>query len=164
MAAKQLAKPKDQMKKLLDKGHIHPSSPSWGALVIFVPKKDDTQQMCVYYRTLNVVTIKNKYPLPRIDSLFDQLHGVCVFSKIDLRSGQDQLKIRECDILRTTLILRSGLYEYTVMSFESTNAPTYFMDLIDKVFMWYLDKFVIVFLDGILVYSKSKEEHVRLVL
>jgi hypothetical protein len=127
--------------------------------VIFVSKKDGTQRLCVDYRALNEVTVKNKYLLPRIDDLFDKLHGVCVFSKIDLRLGYHQLKIRECDIWKTAFILRYGLYEYTVISFGLTNAPAYFMYLMNKVFMEYLDKFVVVFIDDILVYSRSEEEH-----
>jgi hypothetical protein len=127
--------------------------------MIFVPKKDGTQRLCVDYRALNEVTFKNKYPLARIDDLFDQLRGVCVFSKIDLRSRNHQLKIRECDILKTAFVSRYGLYEYTVMSFGLTNAPAYFMYLMNKVFMEYLDKFVVVFIDDILVYSRSEKEH-----
>jgi hypothetical protein len=132
--------------------------------VIFVPKKDGTQRMCVDYRALNEVTVKNKYSLLIIDDLFDQLHGACVFSKIDVRSGYHQLKIRECDIPKTTFVSRYGLYEYTVMSFGLTNALAYFMYLMNKVFMEYLDKFVVVFIDDILVYSRSEEEHLHLVL
>ena len=135
--------------------------------MIFVAKKDGTQRMCVDYRSLNEVTIKNKYPLPRIDDLFDQLKGAGVFSKINLRSRYHQLKIYQEDILKTTFSTRYGLYEYTVMSFGLTNAPAYFMNLMNKVFMEYLDKFVIVFIDDILIYSKSEEEHeehLRLVL
>jgi hypothetical protein len=123
--------------------------------------------MCVDYRSLNEVTIKNKYPLPRIDDLFDQLKGACVFSKIDLHSGYHQLKIHASDIPKTAFTTRYGLYEYTVMSFGLTNAPSYFMYLMNKVFMEFLDKFVVVFIDDILVFSKTKEEHVehlRLVL
>jgi hypothetical protein len=127
--------------------------------VIFVPKKDGTQRLCMDYRALDEVTVKNKYPLPRIDDLFNQLHGVCVFSKIDLRLRYHQLKIRECDIPKTTFVLMYGLYEYTVMSFGLTNAPAYFMYLMNKVFMEYLDKFVVVFIDDILVYSRIEEEH-----
>jgi hypothetical protein len=158
---------KKQIKKLQDKGFIRPSSSPWGAPVIFVDKKDDTQRMCVDYWSLNEVTIKNKYPLPRIDDLFDQLRGACVFSKIDLRSRYHQLKIRASDVPKITFTTRYELYEYTVMSFGLTNAPAYFMYLMNKVFIEYLDKFIVVFIDDILVFSKTKEEHaehLRLVL
>jgi hypothetical protein len=132
-----------------------------------VEKKNGTQWMCVDYRSLNEVTIKNKYPLPWIEDLFDQMKGASVFSKIDLRSGYHQLKIRESDIPKTAFHTRYGLYEYTVMSFELTNAPAYFRYLMNKVFMEYLDKFVVVFIDDILIFSKMEEEHeehLRLVL
>jgi len=115
--------------------------------------------MCVDYRQLNDVTIKNKYPLPRIDDLFDQLSGAKVFSKIDLRTRYHQLKIKKEDIPKTAFTTRYGLYEYTVMSFGLTNAPAFFMHMMNKVFMDFLDKFVVVFIDDILIYSKSKEEH-----
>jgi hypothetical protein len=111
------------------------------------------------YRSLNEVSIKNKYPLPRIGNLFDQLKGACVFSKIDLRSGYHQLKIRASNIPKTTFITRYGLYEYTVILFGLTNAPAYFIYLMNKVFMEYLDKFVVVFIDDILIFSKNEEEH-----
>jgi hypothetical protein len=117
MSNPELAKLKEHIKELPEKRFIHPSSSPWGAPVIFVQKKDGTQRLCVDYHALNEITIKNKYPLSRIDDLFDQLCGVCVFSKIDLRSGYHQLKIRECDISKTAFISRYGLYEYTVMSF-----------------------------------------------
>jgi hypothetical protein len=130
-----------------------------GAPVIFVLKKDGTQRLCMDYRTLNEVTVKNRYPLHRIDDLFDELCGACVFSKIDLQSGYHLLKIRECDIPKTTFVSRYGLCEYTVMSFGLTNALAYFMYLMNKVFIEYLDKFVVVFIDDILVYSISEEEH-----
>jgi hypothetical protein len=159
MATPELAELKEHIKELLEKGFIHPSSSPWGAPAIFVPKKDGTQRLCMDYRVLNEVTVKNKFPLPWIDDLFDQLHGACVFSKIDLRSGYHQLKIRECDISKTAFVLRYGLYEYTMMSFGLTNAPAYFMYLMNKVCMEYLDKFVVVFIDDILVYSRSEEEH-----
>nr|ABF97606.1 retrotransposon protein, putative, Ty3-gypsy subclass [Oryza sativa Japonica Group] len=126
-----------------------------------MPKKNGSMRMCVDYRSLNEVTIKNKYPLPRIDDLFDQLKGAKVFSKIDLRSGYNQLKIRIGDIPKTTFSTRYGLYEFTVMSFGLTNAPVYFMNLMNKVFTDYLDKFVVVFIDDILIYSKDEEEHVK---
>jgi hypothetical protein len=135
MATPELAEMKEHIKELLEKGFIRPSSSPWGSPMIFVPKKDGIQRLCVNYCALNEVTIKNKYPLPRIDDLFDQLCGVCVFSKIDLLSGYHQLKIRECDIPKTGFGLRYGLYEYIVMSFGLTNAPYYFMYLMNKVFM-----------------------------
>nr|AAK92604.1 Putative retroelement [Oryza sativa Japonica Group] len=122
-------------------------------------QKDHTQRMCVDYRALNDVTIKNKYPLPRIDDLFDQLKGATVFSKIDLRSGYHQLRIKEEDIPKTAFTTRYGLFECTVMSFGLTNAPAFFMNLMNQVFMEYLDKFVVVFIDDILIYSRTKEEH-----
>jgi hypothetical protein len=127
--------------------------------MIFVSKNDGRQRLCVDYRALNEVTVKNKYTLPRIDDLFDQLCGACVFSKINLRLRYHQLEIRECDISKIAFILKFGLYEYTVMSFELTNALVYFMYLMNKVFMEYLDKFVMVFIDDILIYSRSEEEH-----
>ena len=138
-----------------------------GTPLLLVEKKDKTLRMVVDYRSFNEVTIKNKYPLPMINDLFDQLQGAKVFSKIDLRSGYHQLKIRELDIPKTTFTTRYGLYEYTVMSFGLTNAPTYFMSMMNKVFMEFLDKFVVVFIHDILVYSKNEEEHMehlRLVL
>nr|AAK52169.1 putative polyprotein [Oryza sativa Japonica Group]AAN64470.1 putative polyprotein [Oryza sativa Japonica Group] len=159
MAANELAEVKRQVDDLLQKGYIRPSSSPWGAPVIFVEKKDHTQRMCVDYRALNDVTIKNKYPLPRIDDLFDQLKGATVFSKIDLRSGYHQLRIKEEDIPKTAFTTRYGLFECTVMSFGLTNAPAFFMNLMNKVFMEYLDKFVVVFIDDILIYSHTKEEH-----
>ncbi|WVZ63831.1 LOW QUALITY PROTEIN: hypothetical protein U9M48_013429 [Paspalum notatum var. saurae] len=150
---------KKNIDELLGKEFIRPSSSPWAFPVLFVDKKDGSRRMCVDYRALNDVTIKNKYPLPRIDDLFDQLQGACVFSKIDLRSGYHQMKIRPSDIPKTAFITRFGLYEYTVMSFGLTNAPAYFMNLMNKVFMEYLDKFFVVFIDDILIYSKTEEEH-----
>nr|AAN04995.1 retrotransposon protein, putative, Ty3-gypsy sub-class [Oryza sativa Japonica Group] len=167
MGANELAEVKKQVDEQLQKGYIRPSTSPWGAPVIFVEKKDKTKRMCIDYRALNEVTIKNKYPLPRIDDLFDQLKGATVFSKIDLRSGYHQLRIREEDIPKTAFITRYGLFECTVMSFGLTNAPAFFMNLMNKVFMEFLDKFVVVFIDDILIYSKSEEEHeqhLRLVL
>jgi hypothetical protein len=166
MITPELAELKEHIRELLEKGFIHPSSSPWGALVIFV-LKDGTQRLCVDYRALNDVAVKNKYLLPRIDDLFDQLRGACVCSNIDLRLGYHQLKVRECDIPKTAFVLRYGLYEFTVMSFGLTNARTYFMYMMNKVFMEYLDKFVVVFIDDILVYSRKEEEHdghLRLVL
>jgi hypothetical protein len=114
-----------------------------------VKKKNGSLRLCVDYRPLNAVTIKNKYPLPRIDVLFDQLAGVKVFSKIDHRSGYHQIKIRPCVIPKTAFSTRYDLYEYLVMSFGLTNAPAYFMYLMNSVFMTELDKFVVVFIDDI---------------
>ena len=121
----------DQLQDLLSKGFILPSVSPWGAPVLFVKKKDGTMRMCIDYRQLNKVTVKNKYPLPRIDDLFDQLQGASLFSKIDLRSGYHQLKIRASDIPKTAFRTRYGHYEFLVMSFGLTNAPAAFMELIN---------------------------------
>jgi len=144
MPPNELAELKNQLKELLDKGFIRPSSSEWGCPALFVKKKDHWLRMCVDYRPLNAVTIKIKYPLPRIDILFDQLSKAKVFSKIDLSSGYHQIKIHPQDILKTTFSIRYGLYEYLVMSFGLTNAPAYFMYLMNSVFMPELDKFVVV--------------------
>jgi hypothetical protein len=149
------------LEELLEKGFIYPSSSPWGCPTIFVKKKDGTLWMCVDYCPLNAVTIKNKYPLPRIDTLFDQLAGAMVFSKIDLRSGYHQIKIRPYDIPKIAFSTRYRLYEYLVMSFNLTNAPAFFMYLMNLVFMLELDKFVVVFIDDILIYSKNDEEHAQ---
>jgi hypothetical protein len=159
MPPTELAEMKKQLQQLLDKGFICPSTLPWGCLALFVKKKDESLRLCIDYRPLNAVTIMNKYTLPRIDVLFDQLVGAKVFSKIDLCSGYHQIKIRASDIPKTAFSTRYGLYEYLVMSFGLTNAPAYFMYLMNSVFMPELDKFVVVFIDDILVYSKSKEEH-----
>jgi hypothetical protein len=167
MDVKDLAELKKQIEELLSKGFIRPSSSPWGASTLFVDKKDGSRCMCVDYRSLHEVTIKNKYPLPRIEDLVDQMIGAKVFSKIDLRSGYHQLKIRMEDIPKTAFTSRYGLYEFTVMSDGLTNAPAYFMYPMNKDFMEYLDKFVIVFIDDILVFSRNEkehDEHLRLVL
>jgi hypothetical protein len=136
---KDLIELKKQIEELLEKGFIRPSLAPWGAPVLFVNEKDGSRRMCVDYRSLNEVTIKNKYPLPRIEDLFDQMRGAKVFSKIYLRSGYHQLKIRTEEIPKTTFTTRYGLYEFLVMSFGLTIAPAYFMNLMNKVFMEYLD-------------------------
>jgi hypothetical protein len=167
MPINELVELKKQIVELQAKGFICPSSSPWGAPMLFMEKKDGTQWMCVDYQSLNEVTIKNKYHHPWIEGLFDQMKGASVFLKIDLRSTYHKLKIQELDIPKTAFCTRYGLYEYTVMSFGLTNAPTYFMYLMNKVFMEYLDKFIVVFIDDILIFSKTEEEHekhLRLVL
>ncbi|GJS58348.1 putative reverse transcriptase domain-containing protein [Tanacetum coccineum] len=157
----------EDLPELSDKGFIRPSSSPWGAPVLFVKKKDGSFRICIDYQELNKLTVKNRYPLPRIDDLFDQLQGSSVYSKIDLRSGYHQLRVREEDIPKTAFRTRYGHYEFQVMPFGLTNAPAVFMDLMNRVCKPYLDKFVIVFIDHILIYSKNKkerEEHLRTIL
>jgi hypothetical protein len=161
MTPKELAELKVQLNELMDKGYICPSSSPWSCPALFVKKKKQSLRLCVDYRPLNAVTVKNKYLLPCIDILFYQLTGARVFSKVDLRSGYHQIKIRLEDVPKTAFSTRYGLYEYLVMSFGLTNAPTHFMYLMNSVFMPELDKFVVVFVDDILIYSKSEEEHAQ---
>ncbi|GJX95373.1 putative reverse transcriptase domain-containing protein [Tanacetum coccineum] len=148
-----------QLRELQDKGFIRPSSSPLGALVLFVKKKDGAFRMCIDYRELNKLTVKNRYPLPRIDDLFDQMQGSQFFSKIDLRFGYHQLRVHEDDILKTAFRTHYGHFEFTIMPFGLTNVPAVFMDLMNRVCRPYLDKFVIVFIDDILIYSKTQEEH-----
>jgi len=167
MSASELGELKKQMEKLLEKQLIRPSVSPWGALVLLVKKKDGCMKLCVDYRQLNKVTIKNRYPLPRIDDLMDQLVGAEVFSKIDLRSGYHHIRLKAEDISKTAFKMRYGHYEYSVMPFGVTNVPGVFMEYMNKIFHPYLDQFVVVFIDDILVHLKSKEdhaEHVRVVL
>ncbi|GMI67523.1 hypothetical protein HRI_000421600 [Hibiscus trionum] len=159
MAPKELKELKTQLQELLDRGFIRPSVSPWGAPVLFVKKKDGTMRMCIDYRQLNKLTIKNRYPLPRIDDLFDQFRGAAVFSKTDLRSGYYQLKVKDVDVPKTAFRTRYGHYEFLVMPFGLTNAHAAFMDMMNRVFHEYLDKFVMVFIDDILVYSRTEEEH-----
>ncbi|GKE13974.1 reverse transcriptase domain-containing protein, partial [Tanacetum coccineum] len=149
----------DQLQELADRGFIRPSTSPWGAPVLFVKKKDGSFRMCIDYRELNKLTIKNRYPLPRIDDLFDQLQGSSVYSKIDLISGYHQLRVRDEDIPKTAFRTRYEHYEFQVMPFGLTNAPAVFMDLMNRMCKLYLDKFMIVFIDDILIYSRNKEEH-----
>jgi hypothetical protein len=148
-----------QLKELLDPGLICPSVSPWGALVIFIRKKVGSWRLCIDCRQLNKAAIKNQYPLPRIDDLFDQTKGATMFSKIDLRSGYHELRIREDDVPKTALKTRFGHYALTVFPFGLTNAPGVFMSLVNGVFREYLDKFVQVFIDDILIYSRTMEEH-----
>ncbi|GJQ98606.1 putative reverse transcriptase domain-containing protein [Tanacetum coccineum] len=157
----------EQLQELQDKGFIRPSHSPWGAPVLFVKKKDGSFCMCIDYHELNKLTIKNRYPLPRIDDLFGQLQGARYFSKIDLRSGYHQLRVHDDDISKTAFRIRYGHFEFMVMPFGLTNAPAVFMDLMNRVCKPYLDKFVIVFIEDILIYSKTKEDyenHLRLML
>ena len=141
---------------MLDRGFIKQRTSPWGASVLFAKKKGKTIRLCIDYRQLNRATIKNRYPLLRIDDLFDQLRGVRVYSKIDLRTGYHQFRFREAGISKTTLRTWCGHFEFTVMSFGLMNAPIGFMDLMHRVFQPYLDRFVVVFVDDILIYSKSE--------
>ena len=159
MAPVELKELKLQLQELLEKGFIRPSVSLWGAPVLFVKKKDGTLRLCVDYRQLNKMIVKNKYSLPRIDDLFDQLKGASVFLKIDLQSGYHQLRIKDTDVHKTTFTTRYGHYEFLVMPFGLTNALTAFMDLMNHVFRPFLDWFVMVFIDDILVYSKDQEDH-----
>ncbi|GJX21779.1 putative reverse transcriptase domain-containing protein [Tanacetum coccineum] len=159
LAPSEMQELSNQLQELDDKGIIRPSSSPWGALVLFVKKKDGSFRMCVDYLELNKLTVKNRYSLPRINDLFDQLQGSSIYSKIDLRSGYHQLRVQEDGIPRMVFRTRYGHYEFQVMPFGLTNALAVFMDLMNRVCKSYLDKFVIVFIDDILIYSKNKEEH-----
>jgi hypothetical protein len=161
MTPKELAELKVQLNELLDKGYIHPIFSPWDRPALFVMKKDQSLRICVDYRSLNAVTVMNKYPLLRIDILFDQLVGAKVFSNVDLHSTYHQIKIRLEDVPKTAFSTRYGLYKYLVMSFRLTNTLTHFIYLMNSVFMPQLDKFVVVFIDNILIYSKNEEEHAR---
>ena len=159
MAPAELKELKVQMEEMVNKGFVRPSTSPWGAPVLFVKKKDGSMRLYIDYRELNKVTIRNQYPLPRIDDLFDQLQGAKVFSKIDLRSGYHQLRVHDDDVPKTAFRTRYGHFEFLVMPFGLTNAPAAFMDLMNRIFRPYLDQFVIVFIDDILIYSGSEEEH-----
>ena len=167
MAPTELRELKAHLEELLSKGFIRPSISPWGAPVLFVKKKYGSLRLCIDYIQLNRITIHNQYPLSMIDELFDQLQGSQVYSKIDLRSGYHQLRVQESDVTKTAFRTRYGHYEFLVMSFGLTNAPAAFMDLMNRVFQSYLDRFFIVFIDDILVYSgssKEHSEHLRIVL
>ncbi|CAM8951311.1 unnamed protein product [Rhodiola kirilowii] len=161
MAPPELAELRRQLKELLEAGFVRPSKAPFGAPVLFRKKKDGSLRMCIDYRALNKVTIKNKYPIPLIADLFDQLGHARVFTKLELRSGYYQVRIAEGDEPKTACITRYGSYEYLVMPFGLTNAPATFCTLMNKVFHPYLDQFVVVYLDDIVVYSRSLEEHLQ---
>ena len=159
MAPAELKELKEQMEEMVNKGFVRSSMSPWGAPVLFVKKNDGSMQLCIDYRELNKVTIRNQYPLPRIDDLFDQLQGAKVFSTIDLRSGYHQLRVHDEDVSKTAFRTRYGHFEFLVMPFGLTNAPAAFIDLMNMIFRSYLDQFVIVFIDDILIYLGSGEEH-----
>ncbi|GJT14953.1 putative reverse transcriptase domain-containing protein [Tanacetum coccineum] len=159
LAPSEMKELSEQLQELSDKGFIRPSSSPWGASDLFVKKKDGSLRMCIDYRKLNKLTVKNRYPLPRINDLFDQLQGSSIYSKIHLRSGYHKLRVREQDIPKTAFRTRYGHYEFQVMPFGLTNAPAVFLDLMNRVCKPYLDKFVIVFINDILIYSKDEKEH-----
>ena len=159
MAPLELKESKLQLQELLEKGFIRPSVSPWGAPVLFVKKKDGTLRLCIDYRQLNKLTVKNKYLLPRIDDFFDQLKSASIFLKIDLRSGYHQLRIKDANMHKTTFRTRYGHYEFLVIPFGLTNSPAAFIDLMNRVFRPYLDQFVVVFIDDILLHSKDLESH-----
>jgi hypothetical protein len=159
MSPDEMVELKIQLKEMLYKWYIRPSVSPWGAPTLFVKKKDGTLRLCIDYRKLNKMTIKNKYPLPRIDDLFDQLRGAIVFSKIEFRYWYHQVRIKDEDIHKTAFRMRYGHFEFVVVPFGLTNALTTFMCLMNNMLIKYLDKFVLVFIDDILIYSKTKEEH-----
>ncbi|GAU22844.1 hypothetical protein TSUD_282110 [Trifolium subterraneum] len=159
MSPLELRELKSQLEELLQKHFNRPSVSPWGAPVLLVKKKDGTMRLCIDYRQLNKVTIKNKYSLPRIDDLLDQLRGATIFSKIDLRSGYHQIRIRTSNVSKIAFRTRYGHYEFLVMPFGLTNAPAVFMDYMNRIFQPYLDKFVVIFIDDILIYSKDPQEH-----
>jgi hypothetical protein len=150
---------KSQIELLLEKGLIRPSVSPWGAPVLFAPKKDGGLRMCLDYRALNKLTVKEKCPIPRVDELFDRLHGATHFSNIDLRSGYYQIRVREGDVPKTCIRTRYGYFEFLVMPFGLTNVPSTFQALMNEVFRDYVDNFILVYLDDVLIFSLSEEEH-----
>jgi len=152
---------KKQVQELLEKGFIRPSTSPCGSPIILVRKKDGSWRMCIYYRALNKITIKNCYPLPRVDDLLDQLKEVVYFSKLDLHSGYHQVRVAEQDAWKIPFKTKQGLYEWLVMPFGLTNAPAAFMRITNDVLRPFLDDFVIVYMDDILIFRKTWEEHLK---
>ena len=161
MSPAELAEVKRQLQELLEKGWIRPSTSPYGAPILFVRKKDNSLRMCVDYRRLNEITTKNRTPLPRIDELLDSLHGATVFSSLDLYKGYHQCRVKEADIHKTAFRTHYGLYEFCVLPFGLTNAPACFQTMMNQVLGDYLGKFCVVYLDDILIYSKTDEEHLQ---
>ena len=161
MSPLKLEDAKKQIENMLEHGFIRPSDSPYGALVLFVPKKDGSLRFCIDYRWLNKKTIKNRYPLPLLEELFDRLGSAKVFSKIDLRSGYWQMPVKPRDVHKTAFKTRWGLYEFLVMPFGVTNAPAQFMNMMNALLGDYLDKFVLVFLDNVLIYSANPQDHVE---
>ena len=161
MAPPELEELRRQLKELLDVGFIQPSKASYGTSVLFQKNHDGSLWMCIDYQTLNKVTVKAKYPIPLIADLFNQLGRARYFIKLDLRSGYYQVRITEGDEPKTSCVARYGSYEFLVMPFELTNAPTMFCTLMNKIFHPYLDKFMVVYLDDIVIYSNTLKEHVE---
>ena len=161
MAPAELEELKKEIASLLERGLIRPSTSPYGAPVILVPKKDGGKRMVIDYRLVNAITIKNRYPLPRIDDLMDQVHGAKIFSKIDMASGFHQIRMAEADCHKSAFRTRFGHYEFTVLPMGMTSAPATFQRLMNDIFMPYLDTFVIIFLDDFCIYSKTPEEHIK---
>jgi hypothetical protein len=161
LSPRELQEVKEQLTMLLEMGFIQPSKSPYGAPIIFVPKKNGKLRMCVDFRALNNATVKNRYPLPRIDELLDRLQGASVFTKLDLQSGYWQIRIKEEDVHKTAFRTRYGHYEWRVLPFGLTNAPATFQALMNRVLAPFLDKFVVVYLDDILIFSRSPEEHAK---
>jgi hypothetical protein len=161
LSGAQLAELRAQLQELLEKGFVRPSISPYGAPILFVPKKDGGWRLCIDYRALNKITVRNQHPLPRIDEMFEQLHGSCVFSKLDLASGYHQIRMHEDSIEKTAFKTRYGHYEFVVMPFGLTNAPATFQFVMNSILAPFLDRFVLVYLDDILIYSKSMVEHVE---
>ena len=161
LSTAELDEMKRQIDALLEQGWIRPSSSPYGAPILFIPKKDGKWRMCIDYRALNKITVKNRYPLPKVEELMDRLHGARYFTKIDLSSGYHQIRVRESDIHKTAFVSRYGSFEYMVMPFGLCNAPATFQRVMNTMLREGLDKFVLVFLDDILIYSRTLEEHIH---